>query len=110
MMVTVICSVAAHNYIDHRYDLLCYTGGYGCAIRGALGLNHYVRDILLPTGDITSGGTETLGEGPHQKVDIRRIAAKVVENAASSVTNGTDTVRLIQVDIAPVLLLQTYYL
>ena len=78
-------------------------GGAHQAVRGA------VVSQVLDNGaggcEVASGRTERLGEGAHEDVDVGKGHAAVLTRTPAGRAEGADRVRLVEVEVRPVLLL-----
>jgi hypothetical protein len=53
-------------------------------------IRKFLSNDLFASGDVTSGRSEALGEGPHEDVDVPRIEAEVVDDPATPRAHCSD--------------------
>lgn len=63
--------------------------------------------MYLWTSYVTSGWTKTFCKSPHQNIDILWVTFIKINDTAAIWAQSTDAVRLIQIDVRPILLFQS---
>ena len=105
-LLAVVAAVDARYDAQRGLDLL--RDGRAHAGRVAVGVrvSAYVVDELLGAGYVAAARAEALGEGAHHDVDVLGRAVPVVDDAATRRAESANAVRLVQVQVGLVLLLE----
>ena len=98
-------AVDAHDDLERAYDLKGDGRTHAGRVAAGVRVSAQVVDELLGAGYVAAGGAEALGEGAHHDVDVAGVAAPEVDDAASGRTDRANAVRLVQIQVGLVLLL-----
>lgn len=80
------------------------------AVDGAVGLRADIVDEAFCASEIASRGAEALGEGSHGDVNVCGVQTEVVNDTAALGSQSADTMRLVEIEVGLVLLLEADYL
>ena len=100
-----LAAAAAHDDAERGERLLRDRRRHGRGVAVGVRVAADVGDEALGAGDVAAAGAEALGEGAHEDVDVARLRAPVVGDAAAAGAERAYAVRLVQVQVALVLLL-----
>jgi len=100
-----LAAAAAHDDAERGERLLRDRRRHGRGVAVGVRVAAHVGDEQPAAGDVAAAGAEALGEGAHEDVDVARLHAPVVGDAAAAGAERAYAVRLVQVQVALVLLL-----